>query len=116
METWIASASAVLGILIRLGIPLFLTALLVWWLQGLDRRWQDEAEKEVELQKVKVPSACNTGCWNVKGCSEESKAKCLAFRHPEVPCWQLFRSPKGLLQEKCVGCQVFKEAPVPVLI
>jgi hypothetical protein len=116
MDTWIASASAVLGILIRLGIPLALTVLLVNWQQGLDRRWQEEAKREVELQKVKVPLASNTGCWNLKGCSEESKAKCQAFRHQEVPCWQLFRSPKGLLQEKCIGCQVFKEAPVPVLI
>jgi hypothetical protein len=56
----------------------------------------------------------NTGCWDVKHCTPEQKAKCPAYAHKETPCWQFYRQKNGALREGCIGCDVFKQAPVPI--
>ncbi len=102
-----------LGLIARLGIPVALTVLLARWLARLDARWQEEARRGVQP----LPGANlirNTGCWDVKHCAPEQKAKCLAFARQEIPCWQVFRQKNGALREGCTGCVVFVKAPVPV--
>jgi len=97
------------GLLLRLALPIGLTAVFVYLLARLDKRWQSEAAPALEATKPR-----NTGCWDVKHCSAESIAHCTAYAHPETPCWQHFRQADGLLQERCLGCEVFKKAPAPV--
>lgn len=99
------------GALMRLAIPIGVTASFVYLLTRLDKRWQSEA---APLQETVAPK--NTGCWEVNGCSEAARAHCSAYAHPETPCWQHFRKENGLLQERCLGCDVFKKAPVPVTL
>ena len=67
------------------------------------------------LNDLAAVTASNPGCWDIKNCSAEQRANCKAHAHPETPCWQLFRERDGRLQERCVGCDVFRKAPVPVL-
>jgi hypothetical protein len=102
----------VFGVLVRLGIPVAITIGLVVLLRRLDARWQREAGKD--SIRLDVPIARNTRCWEAKGCTAEKIAVCSAYVHPETPCWQLFRSKEGVLRQGCLGCKVFRTAPVPV--
>ena len=96
-----------LGLLVRLGIPIVITALLLFLLHRLDKRWQEEA-----MALPIVPTGKH--CWEIKGCSEDKKKNCLAAARPTVPCWQAFRARDGVMKEACLGCDVFRQAPVPV--
>jgi len=101
----------VVGLFLRIGIPIGITAFLILGLKRLDQRWQHEAEEE----RVKAAAPVgNTGCWEVNHCSDEQKADCKAYNEPERPCWQVFRGEDGCLQGKCLVCQVFRRAPLPV--
>ena len=96
----------VIGLSIRLLVPLALTALAVFWLHKLDTRWQKEAENERNLL-VKD----ETPCWMEQGLSaDEIKARAAASGKP---CWQIHRLSNGYLREACLDCEVFLNAPVP---
>jgi len=98
-----------LGILLRLGVPIAITALVLALLHRLDKRWQKEA-----LALPIVPAG--KPCWEIKGCSEEKKKNCPAGAQSKAPCWQVFRTRDGVMKEACLGCEVFRQAPVPVRI
>lgn len=110
MEWLDTVAALVIGLGIRIGLPILVTILLVRWLRRLDERWQAEARDQ------RPPAARNIGCWEVNNCAAEQRAGCSAFANPEKPCWQVFRSSDGRMQQRCLGCKIFKEAPVPVSI
>jgi hypothetical protein len=98
----------VLGLLLRIGIPVAVTALIFFLLRRLDERWQKEA--------LAIPViSSQRPCWEIKGCSDEKRKNCPASAQPNVPCWQIFRTKNGLLWEECLGCDVFRLAPTPVL-
>jgi hypothetical protein len=100
------------GVVLRLAIPIAITLAFIWALRRLDERWQAEAKPDTELVQVKNP-----GCWKINKCTPEMRARCNAYAHPETPCWQYFREQNhGHLQERCLGCKVFKEAPAPVYV
>jgi hypothetical protein len=96
-----------LGILLRLGIPIGLTALAVWFLKRLDARWQAEASRPVRVKPLSPP------CWEQKSCPEAKRAVCIAYQEPDIPCWQLFRKKDGSLREGCLACSIFRTAPIP---
>jgi hypothetical protein len=103
---WLMSIlTFVAGLVVRLLVPLALTAFLVWLLGRLDEQWQ--SGKPAVL-------AHNAGCWQVNQCPPEQRARCDAYAHPETPCWQYYRQSDGSLQERCLACKVFREAPLPV--
>jgi hypothetical protein len=106
METVLAF---VLGLLLRIGIPVGVTILVISLLRRLDKRWQADA-LSVPLAAPKKP------CWKFKGCTEEKRKNCPAAAQPKVPCWQVFRAEDGVMKEDCLGCEVFRQAPVPVRI
>ena len=107
--TWLETFLAILtGVVLRLAIPLAFTALIIYFLRKLDARWQTEAETLAQLPVVEKPE-----CWNIMNCTEEERAHCQALNAPQ-PCWQVNRRPNGYLAEKCIGCEVFRTAPVPV--
>ncbi len=97
-----------LGLILRIGIPVALTAGIIYLLRRLDQRWQKEA--------LSLPVVAPTGkpCWEVKECPEAKHKACLAAAQPEVPCWQVFRSKNGILREDCLSCEVFRQASVPM--
>jgi len=98
-----------LGILLRIGVPLIITGLLLVWLHNLDKHWQ----KEVLTLPV-VPTG--KPCWEIKDCPEQTSRNCPAFADPTTPCWQVFRTKDGVMKETCLGCSVFRQAPIPTRI
>jgi hypothetical protein len=106
METIISLLALIAGLLIRLAIPLAITALLIFFLRKLDAFWQSEAQL--------VPAAQEVKCWEIKDCTLEQQKNCVATKS-NLPCWQAKRLPNGYLHEECLSCEVFTEAPMPAL-
>jgi hypothetical protein len=101
-----STISFLLGLLLRLGIPLGISAVLFFFLRKLDSHWQKQAVA-AKINPPRIP------CWEIKGCSEEKRVNCKAASQKEIPCWQVFRDKTGLMQEKCLDCNVFQLAPIP---
>jgi hypothetical protein len=110
METLMAVLAVITGFVLRLAIPIMITAIAIYFLKRLDTRWQAEAENQLPLPVVEKPK-----CWEINGCSAEMRASCSGYLS-EQPCWQAFREENGYLQDSCLGCDVFKEAPIPANI
>jgi hypothetical protein len=107
MEAFPSLLAVIAGLLLRLAIPIVGTCLLVYFLRKLDAHWQAEAElTPVNPEKVE--------CWKLKDCSEEQRKNCSAAASL-LPCWQVYRQSNGYLQEKCISCEVFINAPSPAL-
>jgi hypothetical protein len=107
MDTITSFLVLLAGVFLRLAIPIVGTAILIYFLRRLDEHWQAEAVLQpVSIQKV--------DCWKVKGCSPDDRKNCSAASS-SLPCWQVFRRPNGYLQEGCMSCKVFIDAPSAVL-
>ena len=106
MDTLTSMLVFLAGVLIRLVVPLSLTALVVFFLRKLDARWQAEAELEKKmLANDEAP------CWREQGLSMDRIAQMSAASGK--PCWQIKRLPNGYLREECLDCDVFLSAPIP---
>lgn len=101
----------IIGLIIRVVIPVVLTIVVVYGLRRLDERWKREATAG---ELIPVAQARNIGCWDINKCSAENRSKCKAYANPDKPCWQVFRRGDGHLQERCLLCQVFRRSPIPV--
>ena len=107
METLTSLLAILGGLLLRLVIPIAGTLVLIYVLRKLDAHWRAEGERTpVHVEKVE--------CWKIKGCSEEQQKNCIGAASP-LPCWQVQRRANGYLQEKCISCEVFVNAPMPAL-
>lgn len=110
---WLEPAVAVItGLLLRFGLPIAVTALVVWILRTLDARWQAEAEKVRVRPHSLGADVRQVRCWETRDCPPEKRDSCPALSQPEKPCWQIFRDDQGRLLEPCLDCEVFREAPV----
>ena len=107
METLISVLYIAAGFLLRLAIPILGTLILVFLLRRLDARWQAEAERQP------IPTD-KPECWRIKGCPPEAVENCPGAKS-SLPCWQVYRLPNGYLNEECISCKVFVEAPIPTL-
>lgn len=112
MDWLTGSLAIVLGILLRIAIPVAVTIILIVAFKRLDERWKEAADNDGRV----TVQAKNIGCWEINQCPKELRAKCKAFSNQDKPCWQVFRRENGLLQERCLGCDIFKHAPVPVSV
>jgi hypothetical protein len=108
MNDTTAAFAIVIGLIVRLGIPVLVTALVVLALRRLDARWQAEA-KSIPLKAAKPR------CWETQGCSPSKRKACAGYKSP-LACWQVFRLPSGYLNQRCLGCKVFAEAPLPARV
>ena len=107
MQTLITFLYLLVGLLLRLAIPIAATLLVIYILRKLDQRWQAEAELQpVTIEKLE--------CWKTKDCSPDQMENCPAPKS-SLPCWQVKRLPNGYLNEDCLSCPVFVEAPTPAL-
>jgi len=97
-----------IGLLLRLALPVAVTIVAVYLLRKLDSHWQAQAEQEAGLPVVeKAP------CWDLKNCPAEKRRTCAAISSSQ-PCWQANRRSDGYLQEACLDCAIFRNAPIPV--
>ena len=106
MDALDALLALLLGVVIRVAIPVGITILMIYFLRKLDARWQAEGQL-VAQASVEKPE-----CWKTNDCSPEQMANCPGYLSAQ-PCWQAFRTQDGHLKEKCLGCGVFKNAPIP---
>jgi hypothetical protein len=90
MDTITSLLALTAGLLIRLAIPIALTALLIFLLRKLDARWQAEAQ-------LPKPVLQDIECWKIKNCSPEQRKYCVAYQ-ATLPCWQAKRLPNGYLR------------------
>ena len=105
MESFTTLVVLTTGLPLRLAIPIIGTLLLVYFLRQLDAGWQAEAARNpATIEKVE--------CWKIKGCSGEQRKNC-SGANSSLPCWQVYRQPNGYLQEQCISCEVFVNAPIP---
>lgn len=106
MDTLNTFVVFLMGVGLRLIVPLALTALVVIVLHRLDARWQAEAKQEREmLLKNEMP------CSKDQSISAEQIKQRLDSG--ERPCWQTRRLSNGHLRDDCLTCDVFRDAPVP---
>ena len=103
--------SLIVGLVLRLGVPIVITILVISILHRLDEHWQAEAKAEASAALI-FATADGKYVWDVASCTPEKRAKCLAANSNE-PCWQIVRQPDGHLSEGCITCEVFQNAPVP---
>jgi hypothetical protein len=93
-----------IGITLRLVIPVLITVMAVFFLRKLDDRWQSEGE--LAPLSLKKPE-----CWKINNCPPALLKTCPGFLSP-LPCWQARRMPNGYLREECFNCKIFRSAPV----
>jgi hypothetical protein len=114
MSTLYQLGTIVLGVLLRIGVPLAGTMLFIWLLRRLDVRWKAEAEKERAAHPAAGAVIVQTRCWEKKNCPAAARAKCAAYAEQDTPCWQVHRRATGQLRDSCLGCDVFRQMPVPI--
>jgi hypothetical protein len=107
MDTVVSFLYIIVGLLLRLAIPILGTVLLVFFLRKLDAGWQAEAELREETM-------VKSECWKINGLSPQQTENANA-NESTMPCWQVNRLPNGYLRDECLSCQVFTEAPLPTL-
>ena len=100
-----AALAVITGVLVRLALPILVTAIVIVLLRRLDAHWQSEAR--YAPIKVEKPE-----CWKIRACAAEQRKLCPAVKSP-LPCWQVFRSSNGYLREQCLTCDVLARAPLP---
>ena len=110
MEGLTTVSAVILLILLRVAIPIAVTILFIKLLKWLDERWKQDAD----VENAKAIQVGNIGCWEVNKCPAEQRARCKAYNNPDKPCWQVLREQNGRLQERCIGCDVFQHAPMPL--
>lgn len=111
MDTTEGLLIAIGWVLLRFGLPIIMTILVVRFFKRLDERWAAEGEnyrKEIGIaispQKVR--------CWLLNNCPEEKYTNCEAYQNQSIPCWQHFRGANRELKERCMGCAVFRGVPM----
>lgn len=114
MATWEGFLLATGWFLLRFGVPILGTALVVIFFRWLDQRWQRQSlERRAGMGAQAVLPIVK--CWAIKDCPEEKCQDCIAYQNQSKPCWQHFRAADGCLKQACIDCQVFRGAPVPVI-
>ena len=105
--SFVEVAAVIIGLLLRLGIPIALTFLLAMFLKWLDKKWQADAEKEkAEVQAAYASNgSVKRPCWEIHNCPENLKKNCKAYANTETPCWEVFRT-NGRLKPACQDCKV----------
>jgi hypothetical protein len=110
MEMLVAFVALVLGLLVRIVLPVGVTVLMIYFLKRMDESWQASSTTPSNMARAR-----NAGCWEINKCPPEQRARCNAHAHPDIPCWQYYRQENnGLLPERCLACKVFRGAPIPV--
>jgi hypothetical protein len=110
MENWNVLLTIITGLILRIGLPIAATVIVILFLRMLDNRWRVEARQNLLVPVV----ASSAPCWEITGCSQEQRENCPASKQSASPCWQFFRSKHGTLKETCLGCEVFRQAPLMI--
>ena len=108
----------IVGILLRIAVPIAITFLLGAFLKRLDAKWRAEG-LQTQAQQSAVPAAQATpqfslACWEYNQCTPEKMEKCPAYAQNDKPCWEVYRS-NGNLNKPCQTCEYRRLVTAPVL-
>jgi len=108
-------------VVLRLGVPITVTAVIVWGLRRLDARWQAEAEAQRTSRAVTAglvsssvtasPLAAARSCWEHHNCPPEKRQHCAGCALTDLPCWMARLRADGKLPARCYGCALFRTRP-----
>jgi len=112
MDEFLVTMSMVLGVLLRIGIPIGLTFLLASYLRRLDAKWREEARQVQPGEALLREMWLNNPCWAETDCVGEQRENCAAYHQKEVPCWEVYQK-NGSLNRKCQECECHKELLLP---
>ena len=104
------------AVILRIGIPIGITALLIMWLRRLDVRWKAEAEQQQLSADGLVALSLRPPCWEFTNCPAEQRDPCPAYSNTDIACWQLFRDSRGFMKDDCLSCPVLVDAPQPFVV
>ena len=79
MDWLITVFTMIMGLLLRVIIPIAVTIFVVVILKWLDERWK----KEADLDESAVVKVGNVGCWDINNCPAEKREQCLAYTNPD---------------------------------
>ncbi|HBX68930.1 MAG TPA: hypothetical protein DEH25_05995 [Chloroflexi bacterium] len=114
METWQGLFLAIGWFVLRFGVPLVGTILMIYFFKWLDRRWQIESmDRRASMGAEAMLPIIQ--CWAMDTCPAEKCQSCVAFQNQGTPCWQHFRAGDGSLKDECLGCKVFLGVSAPAL-
>lgn len=103
MSDFMQSVYVLLGLFLRIAIPLGLSGLLGWFFYRLDLRWQAEAQEIHSAQIDALAIDPQSPCWQVMNCSSLNRENCGVYQSGETPCWERY-SENGKLHSKCLSC------------
>jgi hypothetical protein len=95
------------GLAMRLALPVAITMIAVYLLRKLDEHWQKQAEYELAHPVEEAQT------WDLKDCPIE-KRSAQPVATSSLPCWQTHRLPNGYLDDECLSCEIFHDAPAPM--
>ena len=88
-----------------------ITLAIGYGLRRLDAKWEAEASAQWEREGIPAElEALKTGerpCWEIKGCDEDSRARCPACKAWDIPCWVARLRASGRLPAECHNCALF---------
>jgi hypothetical protein len=99
--------------LLRLGVPVAITAAVAYFFHRLDARWQREAEMLPAAAAARLAAAAQKPCWEEKGCTEQQRANCPACKFTDLPCWLARLKVDNQLPAACRNCGRFAPVLVP---
>jgi len=123
--------AVVVVFVLRLGIPLLITIMLVRWLRYLDEKWQAEYEAEKLQESAKAQTAVAVDpapepavwpalaadgfpkCWDYKQCDPDKREQCPAYKISGIPCWLARRREEGAIPADCYQCGLFTDYEWP---
>ncbi|MBI3158813.1 MAG: hypothetical protein HYZ26_04360 [Chloroflexi bacterium] len=112
MDNVFVAVYLIVGLVLRLGIPIGLTLLLAWYLRQLDARWRAEAAQNGHHRAVAADLWLATPCWEFNACSAERRANCPAAQNNGRPCWEHF-ARDGQLAPLCAACD-YRQSVMPL--
>jgi MerR family transcriptional regulator/heat shock protein HspR len=64
-------------------------------------------ERKISIEGIKTIYSL-IPCWTIKGCSEEDRLSCEAFRNHSNPCWVFNREKKSCQDTSCRDCEIYR--------
>ena len=101
-----AAARLTLAVTVRLGIPVLAACGFGLLLYHSTQRTSSRsvANRSSVEGGENGQKAC---CWLGRRCLPTVRDHCPAFVHPEMPCWQVTKTPAGRLRTECLSCVFF---------
>jgi hypothetical protein len=93
----------ILGVVLRIVLPLGITLAVALILKRLDDSWREQSLHEAMGASGASGPLQSLQCWEAFGCRPEQRSNCKAYSNPEKPCWESMSS-RGQLQEACQRC------------